>query len=377
MRITTVEQVDAVLEEAAVVATDRLRTSGPELLKYEDPTKNEKALFEIIREICERDFTADSVVHIGGHKFPDIVFPHANSGVEVKGHKRDGDALRGNSIMGSTFSLVEPKAVRLLVWADSSKTVSAHDYFDSVVGAEVTHSPRFRLQPGAAPEDRLFGTGTGQVGAVGDVCLGPNGIDSELILARMRAKALAEGNFPWWIGDDKPMAVSGSFSISRFSNLKPSERILLESVSTFIFPAVMGQRSATKYHDVIAWAIATRGVLLSRDNFSANGRADLSISSMCEKHVFRVPRSFAQGVARLSKEFEVSLEELRVYWNVPGLKASDVISHFKTLIDGISFKEVAKSVSMEMCDSCWCKESEVESTLKALVLERLNVRFVD
>lgn len=376
MQITTVEQVDAVLNEAAVIATKRLRTSGPELLEYEDPTKNEKALFEIIREICVRDFTADSVVHVGGHKFPDIVFPHANSGVEVKGHKRDGETLLGNSIMGSTFSIVEPKAVRLLVWADSTKTVSTHDYFDSVVGAEVTHSPRFRLRPGAAPEDRLFGPGSEQVGAVSDVCLGPNGIDSELILARMRAKALAEGNFPWWIGGDRPMAVSGSFSISRFSNLKPSERTLLESVSTLIFPAVMGQRSATKYHDVIAWAIATRGVLLSRDNFSANGRVDLSISGLCS-HVFRVPRSFAQGLARLSHEFEVSLEELRVYWNVPGLKKSAVESHFKKLIDGISFKEVAKSVSIEMCDSCWCKESEVESILRSLVLKSLNVKIVD
>ena len=193
---TTQTDVEKILSAAAELSR-RLMESGD--LVYRDGTKNEKALYEVIRSACNVEgFNPDSAELVGGHKFPDVVFADARIGVEIKGHVK-GDRILGNSIMGSTPSLKNPLAIYLFSWNASENDVIWRDYFESVVGAEVTHSPRFVLNPKCEPEQSLFGEGSNQIGKASDICLGENGIQSEIILARMRANALAAGNIPWWI----------------------------------------------------------------------------------------------------------------------------------------------------------------------------------
>ncbi len=376
MQLESVEEMDMVLAKAVEIANSRIKTGLPQHLKFESPTANEKALFEIIREVCAKDFTADSVRHIGGHKFPDIVFPFAKCGVEIKGHKSQSDYLLGNSIMGSTFSIENPKAIRLIVWSEASNSVDFFDYFDSVIGAEVTHSPRFRLKPGAEIGERLFGVESDHLGTAEEICLGRNGIDFEKILARMRVEALAKGNLPWWISEDYSMAKSDDLSIVRMSNLAEDDRMSLESIATFVFPEVMGGQSSSKYRTVTAWAIATRGVLISRDNFSAGGKASIEIKSLCENHPFIVPKSFANGIVRLSRYFEVSISELRLYWNLPVLQIEEVVGEFRKLFSRINLDSVLESMSESSCSNCCASKSELEKEIRRFIESGLKLKVI-
>lgn len=376
MHLKSIEEMDMVLTKAVEIANLRINSEEPQHLKFESPTANEKALFEIISEVCAIEFTSDSVRHVGGHKFPDIIFPYAQCGVEIKGHKSQSDYLLGNSIMGSTFSIENPKAIRLIVWSEASNSVGFFDYFDSVIGAEVTHSPRFRLKPGASIEERLFGFESDHLGPVDEICLGGNGIDSERILARMRVEALAKGNLPWWISEDYSMANSNDLSIARINNLIDSDRFALESVATFVFPEVMGGKSTSKYRTVTAWAIATRGVLITRDNFSAGGQAEIEISTLCKRHPFKVPKSFANGVIRLSRNFEVSIAELRLYWNLPNLQIGSVVDEFRKLLHETNFDSVVESVSESLCSNCSASKSELNRDIRLFIESGLSVQII-
>ena len=376
MQLRSIEEMDMVLTEAVEIANLRIKTGEPQHLKFESPTANERALFEIIREVCATKFTADSVRHIGGHKFPDIIFPYAQCGVEIKGHKSQSEYLLGNSIMGSTFSVENPKAIRLIVWSEASNSVGFFDYFDSVIGAEVTHSPRFRLKPGASIEERLFGFESDHLGPVDEICFGSNGIDYERILTRMRVEALAKGNLPWWISEDYSMANSSDLSIARVNNLSDYDRFALESVATFVFPEVMGGKSSSKYHNVTAWAIATRGVLITRDNFSAGGKTAIEISSLCEKHLFKVPKSFANGIIRLTRQFEVSITELRLYWNLPKLQIGEVVNEFRKLLKETNFDSVIEDVTESLCSHCITGESELNRDIRLFIESGLSVKII-
>lgn len=376
MQLESVEEMDMVLAKAVEIANFRIKTGKPKYLTFDSPTANEKALYEIISEVCTSEFTADSVRHIGGHKFPDIIFPFAQCGVEIKGHKSQSDYLLGNSIMGSMFSVENPKAIRLIVWSESSNSVGCFDYFDSVVGAEVTHSPRFRLKPGATIEERLFGIESSHLGTADEICLGSNGIDYEKILARMRVEALAKGNLPWWISEDYSMATSDDLSIVRISNLADSDRLSLNSVATFIFPEVMGGKSSSKYRTVTAWAIATRGVLISRDNFSAGGKVSIEIKALCESHPFLVPKSFANGIFRLSRYFEVSISELRLYWNMPGLRIGEVVDEFRKRLNEINLDSVLESVIESSCSTCCTDKSRLENDIRQVIESGLKLKVI-
>jgi hypothetical protein len=376
MRLTKMEEMDSVLAETVDIANSRIGSPTSQQLEYASPAANERAIFEIIQDLCAREFTADSVEHIGGHKFPDIIFPYADCGVEIKGHKSQSDYLLGNSIMGSTFSIENPKAIRLIVWSEASGSVAFYDYFESVIGAEVTHSPRFRLKPGAAIEERLFGNGAEHLGPAEEICLGGSGIDHEKILARMRVQALAKGNLPWWISEDYSMAKSDDLSISRISNLSDHDRLAIESIATFVFPEVMGGQSSSKYRTVTAWAIATRGVLITRDNFSAGGKVAIEMNTLCVKHPFVVPKSFANGIMRLSRHFELSISELRLYWGLPFLQAGEVAREFRKMLHEINFESVVESVTGSLCSSCKTSESELTQEIREFVVSQLNFKII-
>jgi hypothetical protein len=279
--------------------------------------------------------------------------------------------------MGSTFSISQPRKVGLLVWTDSNSSVQYHDYFESVVGAEVTHSPRFRLKPGATESEQLFGRRADQVGEASSVCLGSDGIDSERILAHMRLKALKNGDVPWWMGDEKPSELNSSLSISRFGSLSRNEKDEIETLGTFLFPEVLGRASQTKYDGVIAWGIATRGVLMSRDSFSAGGKVSMALPKICSQHEFLLPKSFAKGLNRLGNRLKIDLSELRIYWSKPSLSTRVVPSQFGTLLEQVDFSDVVRHVKDSSCGKCSQNVQKIQRQLIETLLEAVKISVVD
>jgi hypothetical protein len=324
---TTQTDVEKILSAAADLSR-RLIKSGD--LVYQDGTKNEKALYEVIRSACNVEgFNPDSAELVGGHKFPDVVFADARIGVEIKGHVK-GDRILGNSIMGSTPSLNNPLAIYLFSWNASESDVIWRDYFESVVGAEVTHSPRFVLNPKCEPEQSLFGEGPNQIGKASDVCLGENGIQSEIILARMRANALAAGNIPWWISAETEIQSKnqqqGQLAIVRYSNLdaRPDgERMSFLKTILIGFPEILG-KSARKYDDALVWGIVKKGVLISRDAFTAGGRVDELVPEICNVKPISIPQVLSRARKILQSKSQFRVTEIEEIWQEQLLVEEDL-----------------------------------------------------
>jgi hypothetical protein len=297
----SVRQAVVIVEEAARVASHRARgLDSSNLLDFGTPGQNEAALFAVIQEVLHMNgFSPEEILHVGGHKFPDLLFPGCGVGVEVKGHEKGGRIL-GNSIMGSTLVADQLEEVLVLIWNKSTGVVVCRNYFECVVGAEVTHSPRFVLEIDPEPEKLLFGEGPNAIGSSKEICLGPSGFDSELILTRMRALALSKGEIPWWIhqkdddGGDS-MAAIPTLALERYTSLPESIRRNLLRTSLILFPEILSS-AQQKYSRVISWAIATKSVLITRDAYSAEGVANFVYPAICDICTVPAGRVLANAV---------------------------------------------------------------------------------
>jgi hypothetical protein len=138
----------------------------------------------------------------------------------------------------------------------------------------------------------------------------------------------------------------------------------------------MGGKSSSKYRTVTAWAIATRGVLISRDNFSAGGKVSIEIKALCESHPFLVPKSFANGIFRLSRYFEVSISELRLYWNMPGLRIGEVVDEFRKRLNEINLDSVLESVIESSCSTCCTDKSRLENDIRQVIESGLKLKVI-
>lgn len=351
-------------------------------LVYLDGTANEKALFSLIEKACQQEgYETESVELISGHKFPDVIFRDAQIGVEIKGHKH-GDRILGNSIMGSTPSLENPEAIYLLAWNEADKKVIWRDYFECVVGAEVTHSPRFVLKPGCTPEESLFGPGDNQIGDAQEVCLGSGGFKSEVILARMRAKALAEGNIPWWItpqDDDEVHAApdaQSQLSIVKYSSLDPGlERQSFLKTLLIGFPELFG-KSPTKYDSALVWALLRKRILISRDAFSAGGQIEQMIPSICTSHPLKLPKLFDRAKTLFDSTAIVKKSEIEDIWQEKNSSTENLLPQIKSRILNSGIASYRSSV---LHSECTCSQLAVDDFSREItdwLLENFNTNSV-
>lgn len=357
--VTTVNDVEKVLARTTALAKTAIDNLS---LIYKDGTANEKNLFSVLQEACELEgFSRETANLVSGHKFPDVVFREAHIGVEIKGHKQ-GDRILGNSIMGSTPSIVNPKAIYLLSWNESNKEVIWSDYFESVIGAEVTHSPRFVLKPGCSPEESLFGDGAHQIGSADDICLGNEGFKSDVILARMRTKALADGNLPWWVSSpegETPHALEHAqyqLSIIKYSQL-PAETERISFLKTLIigFPALLG-RSQTKYDEVLVWSLLRKSVLINRDAFTAGGKHSVLIPSVCSQEMLVLPQVFKRAKEILSSGALVHHKDIEEIWGTSIPSTDFLVAQFKQRAIAVGVDTQFKTVRHHGC-SCSNLES--------------------
>lgn len=354
--VTGFGDVEKILTRTVFLANASIKAG---ILIYLDGAKNENNLFAIIQQAAvDEGFSRNEAELISGHKFPDVVFGKAQIGVEIKGHKQ-GDRILGNSIMGSTLSLSEPVAVYLLAWNDSTKEVVWRNYFDCVIGAEVTHSPRFVLKPDCSPEESLFGHGKNQIGDADEICLSAGGFKSDVILARMRAKALAEGNIPWWISsanDDEVFATEEAqqqMSIVKYSALSANGP-RGEFLKTVLigFPELFG-KSASKYDSAAVWSLLRKNVLINRDAFTAGGKVLFDIPSICGVSQLALPQVFKRAKELFDSLYPVRLSEVEDIWQVKFKSPQAMLNLLRTRILDSGISEHKGSV---LHDNCSCSE---------------------
>lgn len=378
-QVTSVADVVKILERTVVIANLAIETGS---LIYGDGTANEKSLFLFLQEASELEgFGRDSAELISGHKFPDVVFASAKIGVEIKGHKQ-GDRILGNSIMGSTLSIENAERIYLLAWNESEKNVIWRDYFECVVGAEVTHSPRFVLKPNCEAEESLFGSGEHQIGDAQEVCLGDGGFKSDVILARMRAKALAEGNIPWWItpqDDDEIHAApdaQSQLSIVKYSSLDPGlERQSLLKTLLIGFPELFG-KSPTKYDSALVWALLRKRILISRDAFSAGGQIEHMIPSICTSHPLKLPKLFDRAKTLFDSTAIVKKSEIEDIWQLKNLSPENLLPQIKTRILNSGISSYRSAVLHSECTCSQFSEEDFSREITDWLLENFKMNLV-
>lgn len=378
--LTSKDEVELVLNQATKIAREQI-LSGE--LRYGSGIENEFALFLILKEACViSGFRNDSVELVGGHKFPDVVFKDANIGLEIKGH-RSGDRILGNSIMGSTPSLKSPIAIYLLVWNDSARKVIWRDYFDCVVGAEVTHSPRFVLKPDCSESESLFGDQEWQIGLASEVCLGSDGFKSEVILAKMRAKALAEGNIPWWItpadgGVEGPNGPAISqMAVVKYSKLDPAlERPAFLKTLIIGFPEILG-KSQSKFDSALVWSLMRKSVLITRDAFTAGGKIAVSIPQVCSREDLLVPQVFVTARNLLGGPHKVSSMDISEIWGLRLESSTSIGAHLNTLISKSGVSAHARSILHRNCECSTLSEEEFSRKISDWLLASFDPRTIE
>ncbi len=168
-------QILILLQEAKRIGEDFLKKDA---IKYSaNSDNNEDVLISFLNKAGNNLGMNFELIHHKGHAFPDVTIKNTGYGIELKG-ARSSKKFNGNSVFGSTL-VPNLKKIFLFYWISSEKFIGYKDYFECIDTPVVTHSPRFRLDPNLAPENRMFGSEPHQVGTVEDIIFSGESIDSD------------------------------------------------------------------------------------------------------------------------------------------------------------------------------------------------------
>lgn len=261
--------IEALLSKATLIARQAIEDGR--IAYSASSSKNEEFMVASLKEAAMNLGIDPSIIqHVRGHAFPDVLMDGYNIGIELKGTKT-GDTFNGNSIIGSTL-VSGLRKIYLYYWIDDVKKIGFCDYFESVVSAVVTHSPRFRLKVNTSSEECMFGETEGKVGSISEIIFSENGVNSDKIIEWMRAKANEAGQASWWMGDRSfinDLPTNQGLRINKSSLSFQEQREILEK-GFLLFPELLSNRQ-DKFNAFISWAISLYGVVLNRDFFTAGG----------------------------------------------------------------------------------------------------------
>lgn len=299
-----IEDIELIISEAVRIGNDMIQSDiAP---AYSDSSVSEDFLVDILKKAAKSlGYDEDIITHHGGHAFPDVTVRNSCVGIELKGttsHRK----FNGNSVVASTMKK-GLKKIFLFYWIGVDKEIGYRDYFDSVPNPVVTHSPRFFLDIDLSPSDSMFGNGNGKVGTVDEIIFGDS-INSEKIIKWMAERAKRNNETPWWIAKDEDIP-SGSTGLVKFTDLADQKKKTFMKSAFLAFPKILDKTSSTKYEGVFEWAITTKSVLTTRDNFSAGGQVEIKIPEFNSSKIL-VPKSIQVAMEYLAAKEEVYLEEI-------------------------------------------------------------------
>lgn len=272
------DPVEALLTAACDEGNKRLGLSGASYSN--DSKKNERFIVEVLKDVAPAvGIRAESITHLGGKSFPDVVVEGTRVGIELKGSLKGG-VITGNSIFSGSM-VDDLEKVYLLFWIDDrTPKLGFRDYFDCVFDAKVTHSPRFALQVDLPPGQSMFGMGSNQLGFEAADWLSGDAKYVEKIVVEIRRKALERDEIPWWVAPDADGTgaveldgIGGFGGLRSLRGIGRDASFSLQKTLFLGFPEVLSGGSAA--HSIaIGWAISQKSVIINRDVFSAGGKRD-------------------------------------------------------------------------------------------------------
>ena len=316
----TIDNIEKILSKAVLIG--QLKLNSASAPSYSDSSVSEAFLVGILKDSAkENGFDQNIIIHHGGHAFPDVTINGSDIGIELKG-TTSNRKFNGNSVVASTMKK-GLKKIYLLYWIGIDKEIGYRDYFESVPNPVVTHSPRFYLDIDLDPAKSMFGLSPNKVGTVEDVIFNGS-IDSDKIIKWMAERAKKNNETPWWISTDDDMP-TGSTGLVKFTDLPDIKRKIFMKSAFLAFPIILS-KSSIKYEGFFEWAITTKSVLSTRDNFSAGGQIEIRLPEFSHSPIL-VPKIIQVAMESLESNAVVYLEEIE---NAQLVDFNSVDNFFKT-----------------------------------------------
>jgi hypothetical protein len=225
----------------------------------------ENRVREVIRDLIQKfKYKVDFSPHPFG--FPDIVL--GEFGIEVKFTIKDV----WRSIANSIFEGFRSKDVQLIYVVfgkmGGEPAVRWGRYEECVMHVRTTHVPRFELDLDAKQSlFKKFGITYEEFSELPE----ERRMQHVREYARKRLKA---GERLWWLEETEDEGHSLPIQVKLFKNLTPEAKLKMRGEASLLCPQIVGSsRNRTKYTDPILYLLTYRGVLATRDAFSAGSAA--------------------------------------------------------------------------------------------------------
>jgi DNA mismatch endonuclease Vsr len=273
---------------------------------YSQSKPFENRVREVIRDLLKQfKIPVDFSPHPFG--FPDIVL--GEFGIEVKLTVND----TWRSVANSVFESFRSKNVKHIYVVfgkmGGEPGVRWGHYEECVMHVRTSHVPRFEVDIDAKESlFRKFGISYEEFSNL------PEEDRMEHVRKYARSR-LKRGERLWWLEEKADEGHSLPVQVQLFSNLTNAEKLKMRGEASLLCPQIVGSsRNRTKYTDPIMYLLTYRGVLATRDAFSAGSAAGPERGGIyVQKALRRVQQQMIEAASYLEPKLFVE------YWgrNVP------------------------------------------------------------
>lgn len=229
---------------------------------------SESKLFENrVREILHEKIDLKEIIPAAHpYEFPDISI--GQYGVEVKFTLNDTWRSIGNSIFEGYKKDQVKKIYIIFGKMGGEPSVRWGRYDQCVMHVRTSHVPRFEIDLDA--KESLFS----KMNVSYEIFSKLNEDERMKYVRTYARKRLKQGERLWWLDENKDNIKTLPMQVRLFSNLESIEKLKLRAEASLLCPQIVGSsRNRTKYTDPIMYMLTYRGVLVSRDAFSAGSAA--------------------------------------------------------------------------------------------------------
>ena len=266
---------------------------------YHESRAFERRTLEVMKSVArKRRIQISPTYH--PHAFPDI---KANGfGVEVKSTRQDSWESVGNSILESMRDLDVREVYVVLGKMGGMPGVRWGRYEDVVKHVRISHAPRFVIDVGDNEKESLFK----RIGVTYAEFAKQTPAEKMRRVREYARKRQKPGERIWWLDDEHTL----DMRVRRFSDLGKGEQKKMRAEAAILCPQVVGSgRNLSKYDEAFHFLITYRGVLATRDMFSAGSVTD---GKRGGNHVLRGLRLIEPEMMSAIENLDLAL--FREYW---------------------------------------------------------------
>jgi hypothetical protein len=250
-----------------------------------------------------------SIELIGGQRFPDIIAKRYY-GIEVKTTTKNHWKTTGNSILENTRVEGVERIFMLFAKLVLPIEFRCRPYEECLSEVVVTHSPRYLIDMNLEKGNTIFD----KINIPYDILRKKENPIKPIV--GYYKKKLLPGEDLWWIDQEETNA--SHLIIKVWNNLPVSDRHKIKNEAMAYFPEIFSNRSE-KFSRFAIWLVTKQGVVCSniRDIFTAGGKGDVIVSSICYKHI---PRIFINLLENLDCLIEIIAHtpavEFAEFWGI-------------------------------------------------------------